>query len=170
MATAEELQKELDTTKLQNEENIKALQKKLTDKDIEIKNALKDIEDLKSKGSEDSETSKQIKELSDTVATLTTQIGETKTNERLKELSTKYPDILPEFLIGKTDEECENFANRQREKTESTYGKRPSDHAPIYKDRDSIDAEIQRITDDKNLSIEKKMVAVRELKLKRDEF
>lgn len=170
MKTAEELQKELDIANAKAEENIKALQKKLSDADVEKQNLLAEKEALEKKGGDDSETTKQIKELTQTVETLSSQIGETKLNERKVELAKKYPDIEPEFLIGKTDEECEKLALRQREKMESAYGKRPSDHEPIYKDRDSIDAEIQRITDNKSMKTEEKMKAVRELKLKRQDL
>jgi seryl-tRNA synthetase len=168
--TAEEVQKELDAERAQNAENIKALQQKLTEKDVAVKKALEDIEALKKQGGDESETKKEIAALTETVKTLTDQIGETKTKERIGELSKKFPDIAPELLIGRTDEECEKLAGAQRAKAEETFGRRPSAHEPIYKDRDSIDAEIERITNDRTMRTDEKLVKVRELKLRKEDL
>ena len=168
--TAEELQKELDATKAEAEENIKALQKKLTDKDVEAKKILADIEEIKKEKSKNSEGDEKIEALTKTVEALTGQIGTLNSDKRRAELKAKFPDILPDLLIGKSDEEAELIVNKQREITMQNYDEKPSAHAPVYKNRDEADTEMERIKNDKSLKLETKMQKIREIKLKRDEI
>lgn len=168
--TAKELEKELATSKAQAEENIKALQKKLTDKDLETKKILEEIAELKKKGSGDSEADKKIETMTKTVAALTEQIATLNADKRKAELQKKFPEILPELLLGKSDEEAEIIANKQKELTMKNYDLKPSAHEPIYKDRDAVDKEISRVKEDKTLSTEAKLQKLRELKLKREEI
>lgn len=170
MATVEELQKELEAERAKGAENIKALQQKLTEKDLETKKILAEIEELKKKGSENSEAEKKIEILTKSVETLTAQIGNLNTDKRKEELSKKYPDILPDLLLGKSDEEVEIIVNKQREITMKNYDEKPSDHEPIYADRDAVDKELARVKEDNTLTTEAKLQKVRELKLRREEF
>lgn len=170
MATAEELQKELDAERAKNAENVKALQQKLTEKDIEHKKTLERIEELEKKGSGDQEAAKQIATLTETVTQLTSQIGEINSEKKKEELRQKYPDILPELLIGKTDTEIEALVEKQRAATQTTYGARPSAHEPQFKDRSEVDAEIERVKADKTIDVDSKLVKVRELERRKSEF
>lgn len=168
--TAEELQKELADSKAKAEENIKALQQKLTDKDLEIKKTQADIEDLKKKGSEDSETDKKLETLGSMVKDLTAQIGSLNTEKQKEELAKKFPDILPDLLLGKSPEEAELIAEKQRKITMQNYDQKPSAHGPVYKDRNEADEAIERIKKDPKLSTVDKLTKVREIKLKKDEI
>lgn len=168
--TVEELEKELADSKAQAEENIKALQKKLTDKDMEVKNVMSEIETLKHKGSEDSEAVKKIEALTKTVEALTGQIGNINTEKQKEELAKKYPDILPDLLLGKSPEEVEIIANKQREITMKNYDEKPSSHAPVYKDRNEVEEAIERVKNDPKINTTEKMTQIRELKSKIDEI
>lgn len=170
MQTVEELQKELEAERAKGAENIKALQQKLTEKDIEHKKTLERIEELEKKGSGDSESVKKIAELTETVTALTSQIGEINSEKKREELRQKYPDILPDLLIGKNDAEIEALVEKQRAATQQTYGARPSAHEPQFKDRSEVDAEIQRVKEDKSIDTDTKLVKVRELERRKSEF
>lgn len=170
MPTVEELEKELADTKAKAEENVKALQKKLSEKDLAVKEVQDKIAELEKKGSGDSEAIKQISELTEQVKSLTGQIGAINTDKQREELAKQYPDILPDLLIGKSPEEAEVIVNKQREITMRNYEQKPSSHSPVYKDRNEIDAEVERVQKDPKLSTTDKMTKVRELKLRKDEI
>lgn len=170
MKTVEELEKELEEERAKNAENIKALQRTISEKDLEAKKVQEEIATLKTKGTGNEVVNSQIEALTKTVEALTGQIGNLNTDKQKAELQSKYPDILPDLLIGKSAEEAEIIVNKQREITMQNYDQKPSAHAPIFKDRDSIDAEIQRVKDDKKMTTDEKFVAVRELKLKKEEI
>jgi len=140
--TDAEWQKEIDDTKAKAEENVKALQQKLTEKDKEIKSVLSEIEDMNKKGSGDSEAVKKIEDLKKTVETLTDQIETINTEKQKEDLAKKYPDILPDLLLGKSPEEVEIIVNKQREITMKNYDQKPSAHAPIYKDRNEVEEDL----------------------------
>lgn len=164
MKTAEELQKELDDSKAKADENIKALQQKLTEKDKTVKEIEAQITELRKKKPEDDEATKKIDELTKTVGELTTKIGTINTDNEKQKLAEKYPDILPEMLIGKTDEEKERIVERQREIIKKNYDINPSDHAPIYKDKTEVATAIEEIKKDQSLSTEEKLVKLGEVK------
>lgn len=162
--TAEQLQKELDETNAKSAENVKALQQKLSEKDLEVKKILTEIEELKQKGSQDSEADKKIEALSGTVKELTGQIGQLNTEKQKEDLAKKYPDMLPDLLLGKSPEEAEIIVNKQRAITMKSYDEKPSAHAPIYKDRNEVEEAIERVKKDPKMSTTDKMTKVRELK------
>jgi hypothetical protein len=168
--TAEELQKELDTTKAQAEENIKALQKKLADRDLEVKTIQEEIEKLKTSKPEDSAADAKIEALTKQVEALTGQIGNLNTDKEKEDLAKKYPDILPELLVGRNPEEQEIIVTKQREITMRNYDQKPSAHGPVYKDRNEAEEAIERINKDPKLSIPDKMTKIREIKEKINEI
>ena len=173
MPTVEKLEKELADTKAKAEENVKALQAKLSEKDLAMKKVQEQIAELEKKGPSDSEvtkTTKQISELTEQVKSLTGQIETINTDRKREELAKQYPDILPDLLIGKSPEEAEVIVNKQRKITMQNYDQKPSSHSPVYKDRNEIDAEVKRVQKDPKLSTVDKMTKVRELKLKKDEI
>jgi len=168
MKTAEELQKELDEATAKAEANIKALQQKLSEKDQATKSALEKIAELEKKGTGDNEAVKQIQALTDTVKSLTDQVGNINTEKQKEDLAKAYPDILPDLLLGKSAEEREIIVTKQRELITKSYDEKPSAHAPIYKDTNAIDEAISRIKEDKSLDTESKFVKIGELKQERD--
>lgn len=150
--------------------NVKALQQKLTEKDVELKKALNEIETLK-KGSGDGEKNNaEIQRLNETVTTLTKQIGEMSTEREKEKLKAKYPDILPELLTGKTEAEQERIVKAQRDLSASRNEGAPSAHAPQYKDASEVDKAMDAVKADRSLTTEEKMAKMRELKLRRQEF
>lgn len=170
MATVEELQKELADTKAKAEENVKALQKKLTEKDDGLKKAQSDIEELKKRGSGDSESEKKIEQLTVLIGEMKKEVGSMTAEKQKEALAKQYPDILPDLLVGRTPEEQEIIVKKQRDITLQNYDERPSAHAPVFKDRNEIDTEMERVKKDPKLSTDDKMAKIRELKLKKDEI
>jgi hypothetical protein len=146
----------------QDSEAIKGLQRTISQKDLELQNALKQIEELKSKssGSQDSEAfatmTAQIKALTDVVGSMT--------NAQAKEaLRVKYPDIVPDLLLGKTDAEIESLVQNQRALVQAQIDRAPISHQPVFKSKDDIQAEIDRIKKDPSISTDTKLLRVREL-------
>jgi hypothetical protein len=128
------------------------------------------IEELKKKSDQSPETEKRIAELNETVQKLSGNIEDMHKEKRKEELRQKFPEILPELLIGRTDEEIEIIVKKQREQNEKIYGSSPSSHAPKYEDVSQIDKEIETVKEDKSLTTEEKIAKVRELKLEKNNF
>lgn len=168
MSTVEELEKQLADSKAKAEENIKGLQKKLSEKDLAVKNALEEIEEFKKKGLGNKEETQKIDDLNKKIENLTGQIGNIEKEKRKEELQKKFPDILPELLIGKSDEEAEIIVKKQREIIQKNYDEKPSAHEPRYTNASDFDKEAEKIKQDKTLDTDQKLVKIRELKLKRN--
>lgn len=151
--------------------NVQALQKKLTEKDRLLKEALEQIEEIKkTKDEKNDETKSEIQKLTETVAALTGQIGDINAETKKAKLAEKYPDILPEFLLGKSDEEVELIVEKQRQKIMENYDEKPSAHAPTYSSRGDVDKAIEKIKDDKTIRTDAKMMKIRELKMIREKI
>jgi hypothetical protein len=170
METVEELKKKLADSEAKAEENIKALQTKLSEKDLAVKKAQEDIEELKRSGSQNSETDKKIEALGRTIESLNTQVATINIEKQKGDLAKKYPDILPDLLVGKSPEEAEIIVSKQREITAKSYDEKPSAHAPVFKDRNAVEEAIENVQKDPKLSIVDKMTKVRELKGKINEI
>ena len=166
MKTAEELQKELDDEKAKAEANIKALQQKLTEADKDKKEILKQIEEIKKTPGDND----KIKELEGTIKTLSDSIGNLSKDKELERLAKKFPEVVPELLLGKSDEECELIVNKQKAKTEQDYVLRTSSHGPIYSDANEIDQAIESTKADTKLTTEEKFAKVRELKFAKEQL
>ena len=141
-------------------EDIKNLQRKLSDKDLKLKDAEKDAEkakkdfdDLK-KNQEDkrSDDEKKLDGLKDEIKTLTSEVKKVNDDKRTVELEKKYPDILPKFLLGKTDEEIKEIAKEQRAVAKKIYGDASAFTQPTYENEGDFDKEIKAIKDDKEIS------------------
>ena len=164
---SEELKKEKEKneeTKKKNEENIKNLQKKLTEKDLEVK---KKEEELKAKKKPEEKKSKEdekMNEMNETIKNLDKTIKEIKTKDEKAELSQKFPDILPDLLLGKNEEEQEVIVKKQRDLMEKEHGEFPSAHGQIYKNENEIDKAIEKVKENKSLETEEKLVQIRQLK------
>ncbi len=161
--TIEELTKELEETKKKNEENIKNLQKKLTEKDLELKKKEEELK-KKKKPEEKKGENEEIKKMNETINNLNKTISKIKAKDEKKELSQKYPDILPDLLLGKNEEEQELIVKKQRELMEKEHGEFPSAHGQIYKNENEINEAIEKVKEDKTLDTETKLVQIRQLK------
>lgn len=149
--------------------NVVALQQKLSEKDVLLKKAEAELAEARKGGAKD-EGSEEVKKLTAQVEALTGQIGKltgAAERERLKGL---YPDIVPELLLGKTQEEIDRLVTEQRKVMTERFGDLPSVHVPQYKDVTEVDAAMEALKADTSLSTEQKMQKLRELKLKRAEF
>lgn len=136
-------------------EDLKNLQKKLTEKDIVIKDFEKKIKDnnensnvdpsLKALLDQFSEMKTEIKQLSDSIVSKNKEI-------RLKELSTKYPDISPTLLSNISDDDIEKIVEEQRSIARKHYKGAEVFTKPNYTSADQIDTEIESIKNNKNLT------------------
>jgi exonuclease VII large subunit len=147
-------------------ENIKAMQRLLTEKDKEIK-ALADKLD---KQKPDDKQPDQITLLTKQIETLTESITQITNDKTRNELQAKYPDVLPDLLLGKTPEQIESLVTQQRAITQTRIDNAPSNHRPVFSSVDEITKEIDRVKIDKSLSTDEKLLKVRDLKNQADEF
>ena len=151
--------------------NVVALQQKLTEKDKELKSALSKIEELKKSGSSNtSETQKAIEDMQKTIADLTGTITQMNSDRERERLARDYPDIVPDLLLGKSQDEIEKLVKAQRDTIAKNYQRLPSAHEPVFADRSEVEKEINAVKADKNLSTDEKLQKLRELKQARDEF
>lgn len=111
------------------QEDIKALQRKLSEKDIEINK-------LKSKTEGESTV---ISELTSQIESLSESLNSLINENSIKELSLKYPDITPELLVGKKQEEIEKIVKSQRELNRKNYGDSSKFTIPTYETKKQID-------------------------------
>lgn len=150
--------------------NVIALQQKLTEKDRELKAAQAKLEELEKPKPGSDQNANAVAELQKTISELTGTIG-TMTSEREKErLAKAYPDIVPDLLLGKSQEEIERLVKAQRETIDRNYQRLPSAHAPVFADRGEVEKEIEAVKVNKALSTDEKLQKIRELKTLRDEF
>lgn len=151
--------------------NVVALQQKLTERDKELKSALSRIEELEKSGSSNtSETQKAIEGMQKTIADLTGTISSMNSDRERERLARDYPDIVPDLLLGKSQDEIDKLVKAQRDTIAKNYQRLPSAHEPVFADRSEVEKEIEAVKADKNLSTDEKLQKLRELKQARDEF
>ena len=144
-------------------EDIKNLQKLLSDRDVELKNALalnqknsddqKKLEaDKKKKADEKkSESELEMQKLRDDMKAMSDVIGQFNIDKKKAELAEEYPDIMPELIVGKTDEQIEKNVEKQRAKNKEMYGDSKFFIKPKYESADDVQIEIDKIKEDKTL-------------------
>jgi hypothetical protein len=151
--------------------NVKALQQKLTEKDRLLKETQEKLDKIeREKGKKTEEEKSEIQKLTEKVANLTGQITTINAESEKAKLAEKFPDILPEFLLGRSTEEQELIVEKQRKKIMENYDAKPSAHAPTFTSRGDVDKEMKKITEDSTLKTEAKMVKIRELKQIREKM
>lgn len=158
-----------------NPEDIKNLQKIISQKDVDLKKVATDFEklktDLKTKKDEDkSELEKKFGELSENFKTLTDQVVKINKDNEIADLKKAYPDILPEVLVGKTDEEKKTIVDSQRAMNKKNYGDSQHFKQPTYSDVSEIEAEIESVKADKSITGEQAAVKVLHLKREKENF
>jgi len=146
-------------------ENIKALQRSLTEKDKEIKALAEKLEKQKPDEKPD-----QIALLTKQIETLTESMNQINLEKARESLREKYPDIVPDLLIGKTPEQIESLVAQQRAMVQKRIDDAPSNHRPVFSSVDEITKEIDRVKSDKTLSTDQKLLKTRELKNQAAEF
>lgn len=151
--------------------NVQALQKKLTQKDRLLKDTQEKLDKfVEEKGKKTEEEKSEIQKLTDTVKALTSQIESINVESEKAKLAEKFPDILPEFLIGRSTEEQELIVEKQRKKIMENYDEKPSAHAPAFTSRGEVEKEMKKIVENTSLKTEDKMVKIRELKQIREKM
>ena len=149
-------------------DDIKNLQRKLSDNDLKLKDAEKngakakqDLDDFKKK-QEDKRTDdeKKFDDLKIETKKLTDEVAKMNTDKRKVELAKNYPDILPDLLVGKTDEQVEKIAEKQRAIAKKIYGDAKAFVQPTYESEGEIDKEIDEVKKDKGVSGENAAVKI----------
>lgn len=144
-------------------EDIKNLQKSLSDKDVLLKQALSDIEGFKkTKEDEEAEAKKKADEkktddekekekMREDLKTVTEALQVFNDGKRRDEIAEEYPDIEPDLLVGKTDEQIEKIVEKQRAKNKEIYGDSKFFIKPKYESEDDIQKEIDEVKKDNSL-------------------
>lgn len=147
-------------------EDLKNLQKVVSEKDKMLKEAEAKLAEIQ-KNKEDgrSETEKLISSLKDEIKGMADEVKNLNTEKRREKLAEKYPDILPELIIGKSDEEIVKIVENQRALSKKLYGDSNYFRQPTYAEEADIDKEIEaEVKNPKKSGIES---AVEVLKLSR---
>jgi len=147
-------------------QDVKNLQKIISEKDKALKEAEQKLENF---GQANSDEKKQMHDLisglEKQIGELVGQVGKFNADKRALDLAKRYPDILPDLLAGKNDEEVEKIVLNQRELSKKIYGDSQFFQQPTYKDSADIDKAIEiTMADKKKSGIE---AAVDVLKLSR---
>lgn len=146
------------------DKNIKNLQRKLSERDKELKTAMAEIEKLKKNNDANKdEVSKKIDELLEHNKNLTKEIAQINKEKRITTLSEKYPDIAPELIIDKNDDEIEKIVAKQREIAKKQYGDSQYFLQPQYSDEAQIQNEIKEVQKDSSLTGDQKAEKVMSL-------
>ena len=144
-------------------EDIKNLQKALSEKDVDLKKALTDIDGFnKIKSDEEAEKKKdadkkktetelEMQKMRDDLKTMADALKIFNDGKRRDELEKEYPDIEPDLLVGKTDEQIEKIVEKQRAKNKEIYGDSKFFIKPRYESEDDIQKEIDVVKKDKSL-------------------
>ena len=165
-----------------SQENFKDLQQTVSEKDVALKEAEKQIADFKAKEDEKKkkEDEKKSDELSDSekiIADLTKsneklagEVGQITLKNRESELAKKYPDIATSLIIDKKDDDIEKIVEEQRAISKKQFGDSNFFTAPQYNSVDEIDAKILKVQEDNSLTGEEKAMSVMSLTNDREDF
>lgn len=144
-------------------EDIKNLQSLLSDRDVKLKesekkvigfeSANKKIEADKKKKEDEkkSESDLRIEKMNSKIENLSSEIKEYNNQKRSDKLAKEYPDILPELLVGKSDEQVEKIVEKQRVKNKELYGDSNFFIKPRYENAGDVQKEIEEVKKDNKL-------------------
>lgn len=152
-------------------EDFKKLQKTVSQKDVDLKKALEKIESAGKKNDDKkTEAEKAMEKMSGTISNLEKAIKTMNTQQETEKLTKKYPDILPELLVGKNEDEIEKIVDKQRAINKKLYG--DSDHfaPPDYSSEKEIDEQIEKVKSDKSLRGDNAAVEVLKLSRQKSSF
>ncbi len=142
-------------------EDVKNLQKLLSDRDAKLKDAEKIIADAKKldddkkeleekeKKEKDDKEKSEVEKLKDEIKEMRGEIGEFNNVKRKEFLEKEYPDIEADLLAGKTDEQIKPIVEKQREKMKKMFGDSKGFLKPKYETVDDIDKAIEEAKNDK---------------------
>ena len=144
-------------------EDIKNLQSLLSKRDVELKESQKKViefeltdkkkkeEKEKEANAKKSESDLRIEKMNSKIENLSGEIKEYNNQKRSDKLAKEYPDILPELLVGKSDEQIEKIVEKQRAKNKELYGDSNFFIKPKYENAGDVQKEIDDVKKDKNL-------------------
>jgi hypothetical protein len=130
-------------------QDLKNLQRKLSEKDLMIKELSEKKSDDKNP---DLKPDSKISELEAQIKTLTESITQMTNSSRVEKLTEMYPDISPEILANTTDENLEKIVESQRKINKQTYKDSEVFTLPQFKSVSDVDKAIEKIKADTNLS------------------
>lgn len=151
------------TSSVGTDENIAALQRKLSEKDVLLKKLQKELEDKK-QSSDDSEVAKTLAALREEMKVMSDEIAANRKEKTMKSLAEKYPDILPELLLGREEKEIEDIVAKQRARNKEMFGDSKHFTEPSYSSAEQIQKEIDAVSADTKLSGEQKALKVLQLR------
>jgi len=152
-----------------NPEDFKKLQQIISKKDsdfVKTKSALEKLKvnsKSKNKNPEESELEKTVKALKESLKSVNDKLDHSNKILELEGLQKSYPDILPELLVGKNEDEQKAVVEKQRSINKRLYGDSQQFTQPSYNDIDSVDKEIDDIKVDNSVSGEKSAVKIMQL-------
>jgi len=144
-------------------EDVKNLQTLLSKRDVELKESEKKVIEFeladkkriddkkKIEDEKKSDSDLRIEKMNSKIETLSGEIKEYNFQKRSDKLAKEYPDILPELLVGKSDEQVEKIVERQRAKNKELYGDSNFFIKPKYENADDVQKEIDEVKKDKKL-------------------
>jgi DNA-binding transcriptional MerR regulator len=145
-------------------EDFKNLQKSLSQKDVDLKKLEKLIEDSKKKGEEGkTEAEKALVEMQEKIGELTETIDTLNSTRKSEALLKQYPDIMPELLVGKSEEEVEKIVDKQRTLNKKLYGDSQHFAPPDYSTEAEVDEAIEDVKSDKTKNGVNSAVSVMQL-------
>lgn len=158
-----------------NPEDFKNLQKIISKKDVDFrktKEALEKLKDNKNNknNNQKTESEKLIEKLNEKLSSVEKKFDEMQKTNRTEELKKQYPDIVPELLIGKENDEIEKIVESQRAMTKKLYGDSKQFAGPNYNDIDDIKKEMDEVNADQSMSGDKKAVKILQLNKTLQEF
>lgn len=172
--TSEEFKKVVEESDLGSfikPEDFKNLQKTLSSKDIELKKALDEVAKFTKKvDAKKTESEKKLEEMGGTISELQKTIATLNTNHETERLTKEFPDILSEFLVGKTPEEITSVVDRQREVNKKIYGDSQHFSPAGYSSEEDLDKAIEDVKEDVSKNGENSAVSILQLNREKESF
>lgn len=159
-----------------NPEDFKNLQKILTKKDVDFNKTKAALEALKSKkpnnenDKKETEFEKMSKLLQIKLDDVTKKLDNINKVQETAELKQKYPDILPELLAGKKEEEQTAIVEKQRAMNKKLYGDSNRFKQPTYEDANDVDKAIDEVKANKTMSSATQAVKIMQLGRVKENF
>lgn len=145
--------------------DVQALHKKLTEKDKELKDVSSQLKELQEKQADQlSDESKKFEEMSEKVDKLTGEIATMNKEKRVAKLREAYPDIHPDLLVDKSDEEVEKLVKAQRKVSKSVYGDSEVFDQEALETPKDVDKAIENVKKDDSMTAVEKAARAFELK------
>jgi len=139
-----------------DQEAIKGLQRVVSEKDKKIK----ELEEMVQKNTT---PPTEIEALKNQIADLTETVKKGHQELQAKELQSKYPDIPPYILVGRSEEEQIKIVADVRARAQTVYGDSDFFVKKAVLSIDEIDVEIEKLKTDHSIDLDTKLFRVREL-------